>query len=101
MSYLEGDSLLKEIERSLENHSKEEEEEAKRHKQLLSYEVEDDEEDEDEEVEVREMIIPSNSQQKDHLNKRQVISGQSVILDEHNLDPEPEKRFRILNQEQL
>jgi hypothetical protein len=32
MSYLEGDSLLKEIERSLENHSKEEEEEAKRHK---------------------------------------------------------------------
>jgi hypothetical protein len=29
---------------------------------LLSYEVEDDEEDEDEEVEVREMIIPSNSQ---------------------------------------
>jgi hypothetical protein len=35
MSYLEGDSLLKEIERSLENHSKEEqeqEEEVKRHK---------------------------------------------------------------------
>jgi len=36
MSYLEGDSLLKEIERSLENHNREEK------KNLLTYDDDDD-----------------------------------------------------------
>jgi hypothetical protein len=39
MSYLEGDSLLKEIERSLENHNREEK------KNLLTYEDDEDEDD--------------------------------------------------------
>ena len=39
MSYLEGDSLLKEIERSLENHNRKEK------KNLLTYEVDEDEDD--------------------------------------------------------